>query len=92
MIILSHYSENKSMPDNEQTIQQKKVAFATSEHYQGAVELLKQSLTQVTSLIGDNEFQTVKNAMTVEFETDLIRRFVVAINNIRSGENLNQTS
>ncbi len=76
--------------ETEQTNQQKKVSFATSEHYQGAVELLKQSLTQVHSLIGDNEFKTVVNALTVELETALIQRFVVAINNIRTGNNLNQ--
>ena len=76
--------------ETDQTLEQKKVSFATSEHYQGAVELLKQSLTQITSLIGEDEFGTLKNAMTVELETALIQRFVVAINNIRSGENLNQ--
>lgn len=76
--------------DNEQTLQQKKISFATSEHYQGAVELLKQSLTQVTSLIGEDQFKTLVNALTVELETALIQRFVVEINNIRSGENLNQ--
>ncbi len=73
-----------------QTIEQKKVSFATSEHYQGAIELLKQVLTQITSLVGENEFKTVVNALTVELETALIQRFVVAINNIRTGENLNQ--
>lgn len=78
------------MAETEQTIEQKKVAFATSEHYQGAVELLKQSLTEITSLIGDNEFQTVRNAMTIEYETALVHRFVIAINNIRTGENLTQ--
>ncbi len=79
------------MEANEQNIEQKKVSFANSEHYQGAIELLKQSLTQVTSLVGETEFKTVVNALTVEMETDLIRRFVVAINNIRTGENLNQS-
>ena len=78
------------MSETETTIQQKKVSFANSEHYQGAVELLKQSLTQVTTLIGEDEFKTVVNALTVELETALIQRFVVAINNIRTGENLNQ--
>ncbi len=78
------------MADTEQTIKQKKVAFANSEHYQGAVELLKSSLTQVTSLIGETEHKTVVNALTVELETALIQRFVVAINNIRTGENLNE--
>ena len=76
--------------ENDITIQQKKVSFATSEHYQGAIELLRQSLTQITSLIGEDEFKTVVNALTVELETALVQRFVVAINNIRTGENLNQ--
>lgn len=74
----------------DQTTQQKMVSFATSEHYQGAVELLKKSLTTVTTLIGEDQFHTVVNALTVELETALIQRFVVAINNIRTGENLNQ--
>ncbi len=76
--------------DTEQTAQQKAVSFATSEHYQGAVELLKRSLTEVTTLIGESEFKTVVNALTVELETALVQRFVIAINNIRTGENLNQ--
>ncbi len=76
--------------ENEQTTQQKVVSFATSEHYQGAVELLKRSLTEITSLIGKDEFNTVVNALTVELETALVQRFVIAINNIRTGENLNQ--
>jgi len=72
------------------TMQQKVVSFANSEHYQGAVELLKRSLTQVMSLVGETEFKTVVNALTVEFETALVQRFVVEINYIRTGENLNQ--
>lgn len=71
-----------------QTTEQKVVSFATSKHYQGAVELLKRSLTEITTLIGENEFKTVVNALTVELETALVQRFVVAINKIRTGENL----
>ncbi len=73
-----------------QTTEQKVVSFANSEHYQGAVELLKRSLTEITTLIGENEFKTVLNAMTVELETALVQRFVVAINKIRTGENLTE--
>lgn len=78
------------MNENEQTIQQKVVLFAKSDHYQGAVELLKRSLTEITTLIGKDEFSTVVNALTVELETALVQRFVVAINNIKTNENLNQ--
>ncbi len=73
-----------------QTVEQKVVSFANSEHYQGAVELLKRSLTQVMTLIGETEFRTIVNALTVELETALVQRFVVEINKIRTGENLTQ--
>lgn len=76
------------MSETEQTLDQKAISFANSEHYQGAVELLKRSLTQVMTLIGENEFKTVVNALTVELETALVQRFVVQINKIRTGENL----
>lgn len=75
--------------ETEQNLQQKTVSFANSEHYQGAIELLKKSLTEITTLIGKDEFGTVVNALTVELETALVQRFVIAINNIRTGENLN---
>lgn len=78
------------MSDTDQTIEQKMVSFATSDHYQGAVELLRRSLTQVVSLIGENEFQTIRNAFTVEMETALIQRFIVQINKIKTGENLTE--
>ena len=76
-----------SMPDD-QTLKQKIVSFATSEHYPGAVELLKQCRTQLSSVIADDEFHTVLNALTLELETNLIQRFVIAIDNIRTGGNL----
>ena len=71
----------------DQTLQQKVVSFATSEHYAGAVELLKQCRTQLTSVISDDEFHTVVNALTLELETNLIQRFVIAVDNIRTGGN-----
>ncbi len=74
----------------QQNTNQKIVSFATSDHYQGAVELLKKSLTEVTTLIGEDEFHTIINAMTVELETALVQRFVIGINKIRTGENLNE--
>ena len=75
--------------ENDQTIQQKAVTFATSEHYQGAVELLKRSRTQLTTIVAEDEFHTLLNALTLELEANLIQRFVVEIDKIRTGENLN---
>lgn len=80
--------ESQVEPLVNQTLDQKVISFATSEHYAGAVELLKRSLTKITSIIGENEFKTLQNALTLELESDLVRRFVVEIDNIRSGKNL----
>jgi len=72
-----------------QTNKQKMISFATSEHYAGAIELLKQCRTQLTSVVSDDEFHTLVNALTLEMESNLIQRLVIAIEKIRSGENLN---
>lgn len=86
--------QNKMDPKQEplmnQTLDQKVITFATSEHYQGAVELLKRSLTQIISIIDENEYKTLVNALTLELESNLVRRFVVEIDNIRTGKNLEQ--
>ncbi len=72
----------------DQTTKQKMIVFATSEHYQGAVELMKQCRTQLTTIVGDTEFATLVNAMTLDIEAHLIQRFVVEVDNIRTGKNL----
>lgn len=74
----------------QQTLQQKAVSFATSEHYAGAVELLRRSRTTLTTIIGQDEFHTLLNALTLELETSLIQRFVVMVDDIRTGKNLQE--
>lgn len=74
----------------EQTAKQKMVVFATSEHYAGAIELLKTCRTQLTSVLADDEFKTLVNALTLELEANIIQRFVIAVEKIRTGENLNE--
>lgn len=78
------------MNETEQTLQQKAVSFATSDHYSGAVELLKRSRTTLTTIIGEDEFHTLLNALTLELETSLIQRFIVLVDDIRTGKNLEQ--
>ncbi len=76
--------------ETEQTLEQKVITFATSEHYAGAVELLKRSRTQLQTIIADDEFHTLLNALTLELETNLIQRFVVMVDDIRTGKNLTE--
>jgi hypothetical protein len=74
----------------DQTAKQKMIVFATSEHYPGAVELLKTCRTQLTSVLAEDEFKTLVNALTLEIESGLIQRFVIAVDNIRTGKNLDE--
>jgi hypothetical protein len=75
---------------DEQTAKQKMVSFSTSEHYAGAVELLKTCRTQLSSVVGDTEYKTLLNALTLELEANLIQRFIIAVDNIRTGKNLDE--
>lgn len=74
--------------DTEQTLKQKAIAFANSDNYAGAVELLKTCRTQIITILAEDEFKTLVNALTLEIEGNLIRNFVVAVDNIRTGKNL----
>ena len=69
---------------------QKIIMFANSEHSTGAIELFKKCRTQLTTVVADDEFHTLVNALTLEIESSLIQRIIVAIDNIRSGKNLEE--
>lgn len=80
--------ENEEL--KEQTLNQKAISFATSDHYAGAVEILKRVRTKLQSVLGENEFQTMVNALTLELEANLIQRFIVEIDSIRQGNQPNE--
>lgn len=70
----------------DQSVKQKMIQFATSEHAPSAIELLKKCRTQLTTVLADSEFHTLVNALTLEVEANLIQRLVVAIDKVRNGE------
>ena len=74
----------------DQNTKQKIIIFANSENAPGAIELMKSCRTQLTSVIADDEFRTLVNALTLEVEANLIQRVVIAIDNIRTGKNLDE--
>lgn len=80
--------ENEEL--KEQTLNQKAISFATSDHYAGAVEVLKRVRTKLHSVIAENEFQTMVNALTLELESNMIQRFLVEIDSIRKGNQPNE--
>jgi hypothetical protein len=68
----------------DQTERQKIITFATSENASGAIELMKKCRTQLTTVLADDQFKTLVNALTLEIETNLIQRVVVAIDRVRN--------
>lgn len=74
----------------DQNIKQQMVLFANSETAHGAIELMKAQRTQLMSVVADTEFKTLVNALTLEIESSLIQRFIIAIDTIRTGKNLDE--
>lgn len=67
-----------------QTLDQKKMAFANSEHIEAVIALL-QECGGVPKLVGDTEFETVRNAITLDAQQDLTKAFISAIDAIKKG-------
>lgn len=70
--------------DENVTLNQKKIAFAQSEHIEAVLSILKDACRQA-KLVGDNEFETVRNAVTMDAQSDLIIKFINTIDFIKSG-------
>lgn len=70
--------------DPEQSIKQKKIAFAQSEHIEAVIVLLREACRQ-EKLVGDTEYETVVNAVTLDAQSDLIIKFINQIDFIKSG-------
>lgn len=69
-----------------QSAKQEMISFATSDRVNGAIEILKNERTKLSTIITTNEYTTLLNALTLEIEANLIRRFVTAIDSIKNGE------
>ncbi len=69
-----------------QSDKQKKISFATSVDVKVLASLLSDCRTQIKSIVADDEFKTLINALTLELETNFIQRVVVYIDDIRQGK------
>lgn len=67
-----------------QTMEQKKMAFASSSHIEAVVKML-QECGGVQKLIGDSEFETVVNAATLDAQQNMITKFINMIDAIKKG-------
>ena len=72
------------MEQNEQSLIQKKIALAQSEHAPVIIELMKDIITK-TELVGDTEWKTIVNAITLDVQSTMLRSMVDYLDNIRKG-------
>ncbi len=70
--------------ENEQSLKQKKIALAQSEHAPVIIELIKDCLTQ-KPLVAKTEWETIVNAITLDAQSSILRGMVDLIDNIRKG-------
>lgn len=75
--------ETEEIPEN-QTLNQKKIAFAQSPHLEAVLAILKDACGE-QKLIGENEFETVKNAIILDSNANLIKAFIGLIDHIKRG-------
>ncbi len=67
-----------------QSLNQKKIAFATSEHLEAVLAILKECAKH-PKLVGDTEFETLVNAITMDAQGEMIIQFINQIDFIKSG-------
>jgi len=72
------------MDENEQSLKQKKIALAQSEHAPTVIELMKDCIVQVP-IIADTEWRTIVNALTLEIQSTMLRDMVDLLEKIRTG-------
>lgn len=76
------------MPEEEtleqQSMNQKKMAFANSAHVEAVIQLLREC-GGVEKLVGDTEFETLVNAITLDAQGEIMTKFISALDAIRKG-------
>lgn len=70
------------MPED-QSILQKKIAFANSEHVAIAIQIMQECCGTPT-LVGENEFATIVNAVTLDAQSDMMKKFINSLDTIKS--------
>lgn len=74
-----------------QTLVQKKIAFAQSSHLEAVLAIIR-DCTYRDKLVGDSEYATVVNAVTMDTQAQLIMDFIATIDRIKRGDLLTTES
>lgn len=68
-----------------QSMKQKKIAFAQSAHLEAVLQMLKDS-SDHNPLVADTAHATVVNAVTLDSQSNLIIRFIGMVDDIKQGK------
>ena len=71
--------------ETNQTLIQKKIALAQSEHASTIIELMKDCMEQ-NPIVSDTEWKTIVNAVTLETQGTMLRSMVDLLEKIRAGQ------
>lgn len=73
------------MSEHDQTLKQKKIALATSEHAPIVIELMKDIMSKIPLVDGNSHWKTVVNTITLDTQSTMLRDMVDLLENIRKG-------
>jgi len=76
------------MNDSEQSLNQKKIALAQSEHAGTVIALMKDCISQ-TPLVADSQWATIVNTIKMDTESTMLRNMVDLIDRIKKGSLVN---
>jgi len=71
--------------NEDQTLKQKKILLAQSEHAPVVIELMKDCITQVP-LVAKTEWETIINTVTLDAQSTMLRAMVDLLEEIKKGK------
>ena len=71
--------------ENEESMKQKKMSLASSEHAPVIIELMKDCMSKNQSIIAKTEWDTIVNALTLDIQGAMLVNMVDLLEKIRHG-------
>jgi len=71
--------------ENEQSLKQRKIALAQSEHASTIIELMKDCMSQVPLVDDKSQWKTIVNTITLDTQGTMLRTMVDLLDAIRKG-------
>lgn len=84
VVPLPDIPEGEEVMDAMQSLNQKKIALAQHQYADVIVELVRDALPRVP-LVGKDEWETVKNAVTIDTSNNILIKLVEYLSEIKQG-------